>query len=94
MAAAWLPALAAVDAGLSVVVLEKGKKFGGTTGISGGGIWVPNNPTLRRAGHDDSRESVRPTSTSLTEGGCPAPASRPTSTRARPRWSCSSAARG
>ena len=64
-------ALAAVDAGLSVVVLEKGKKFGGSTGISGGGIWVPNNPTLRRAGHDDSRESVLTYLENITEGRVP-----------------------
>ena len=52
-------ALTAHDLGISCVVLEKAKLYGGTTGISGGGIWVPNNPTLRRAGHDDSRESIR-----------------------------------
>ncbi|WP_109509152.1 FAD-binding protein [Nocardioides speluncae] len=52
-------ALTAHDVGLSCVVLEKAKLYGGTTGISGGGIWIPNNPALRRAGHDDSRESIR-----------------------------------
>lgn len=52
-------ALTAHDLGISCVVLEKAKLYGGSTGISGGGIWVPNNPTLRRAGHDDSRESIR-----------------------------------
>ena len=52
-------ALTAHDVGLSCVIVEKAKLYGGTTGISGGGIWVPNNPTLRRAGHDDSRESIR-----------------------------------
>ncbi|MFE7225637.1 FAD-binding protein [Nocardioides sp. NPDC057577] len=65
-------ALAAVDAGLSVVVIEKGQKFGGSTGISGGGIWVPNNPTLRKAGHDDSRASVLDYLTTITEGNVPA----------------------
>ncbi|MEO5662795.1 MAG: FAD-binding protein [Nocardioides sp.] len=52
-------ALTAHDVGLGCVIVEKAKLYGGTTGISGGGIWVPNNPTLRRAGHDDSRESIR-----------------------------------
>ncbi len=61
-------ALAAVDAGLRVVVIEKSSKFGGTTSISGGGIWVPNNPTLRRHGHHDSRESVLAYLAALTEG--------------------------
>ncbi|WP_067440166.1 FAD-binding protein [Nocardioides jensenii] len=61
-------ALAAAEEGLSVLVLEKAKKFGGSTGISGGGIWIPNNPTLRRKGHDDSRESIRRYLDLLTEG--------------------------
>ncbi len=61
-------ALAAHDAGLSTLVVEKAKKFGGSTGISGGGIWIPNNPTLRQAGHDDSRESIRRYLDALTEG--------------------------
>ena len=51
-------ALAAADAGLSVLVVEKGGKFGGSTAISGGGIWIPNNPTLVRAGAADDPESV------------------------------------
>lgn len=61
-------ALTAHALGRSVLVLEKGKKFGGSTGISGGGIWVPNNPTLRRLGHNDSRESIRRYLDLLTEG--------------------------
>ena len=46
--------------------------YGGSTGISGGGIWIPNNPTLRAAGHDDSRESIRRYLDVLTEGKVPA----------------------
>ncbi|MFI0479139.1 FAD-binding protein [Actinomadura sp. 9N215] len=65
-------ALTAHDAGLSVLVVEKGSKFGGSTGISGGGIWIPNNPTLRARGHDDSRESIRRYLDLLTEGRVPA----------------------
>ncbi|MDI3388519.1 FAD-binding protein [Streptomyces sp. B-S-A8] len=65
-------ALTAADSGLSAVVVEKGGKFGGSTGISGGGIWVPNNPTLRAKGHDDSRDSVRRYLDRLTEGRVPA----------------------
>ncbi|MDP5181908.1 FAD-binding protein [Blastococcus sp. BMG 814] len=65
-------ALTAADAGLSVLVVEKGKKFGGSTAISGGGIWIPNNPTLRAKGHDDSRESIRRYLDLLTDGRVPA----------------------
>lgn len=61
-------ALTAVDEGLSVLVVEKATKFGGSTGISGGGVWIPNNPTLRRRGHNDSRGSIRRYLDTLTEG--------------------------
>ncbi|MFV2171515.1 FAD-binding protein [Actinomadura sp. LOL_016] len=65
-------ALTAHDAGLSVLIVEKGKKFGGSTALSGGGIWIPNNPVLRARGHDDSRESIRRYLDLLTEGRVPA----------------------
>ena len=61
-------ALAAHHEGLSAVVLEKGSKFGGSTAISGGAIWIPNNPVLKRLGHDDSRESILTYLTKLTDG--------------------------
>ncbi|GLW99154.1 FAD-binding protein [Microtetraspora sp. NBRC 16547] len=65
-------ALTAVDCGLSVLVVEKGTRFGGTTALSGGGIWIPNNPTLRAKGHDDSRVSIRRYLDLLTRGRVPA----------------------
>jgi 3-oxosteroid 1-dehydrogenase len=65
-------ALTAHDEGLSALVVEKGKKFGGSTALSGGGIWIPNNPTLKARGHDDSRESIRRYLDLLTEGRVPA----------------------
>lgn len=65
-------ALTAAADGKHVLIVEKGKKFGGSTGLSGGGIWVPNNPTLRSEGHDDSRESIRRYLDLLTEGRVPA----------------------
>ncbi|WP_020170117.1 FAD-dependent oxidoreductase [Gordonia polyisoprenivorans] len=45
--------------GLDTLIIEKSPVFGGSTALSGGGIWIPNNPTLRRAGIVDSRDSVR-----------------------------------
>ncbi|MEV6229128.1 FAD-binding protein [Saccharopolyspora shandongensis] len=65
-------ALTATDAGLSTVIVEKAGKYGGSTGMSGGGIWIPNNPVLRAKGHDDSRESIRRYLDLLTEGKVPA----------------------
>ena len=43
-------AIAAHDRGLTTLVVEKAHGFGGSTAMSGGGIWIPNNPTLRRKG--------------------------------------------
>ena len=61
-------ALTAHHEGLTSVVLEKGSKFGGSTAISGGAIWIPNNPVLARLGHNDSRDSILTYLTKLTEG--------------------------
>ncbi|MFJ2839270.1 FAD-binding protein [Nocardia sp. NPDC087230] len=52
-------ALAAADRGLDTLVIEKAAVYGGSTALSGGGIWVPNNPTLLREGLGDSRADVR-----------------------------------
>ena len=52
-------ALAAKAAGVNVVVVEKAAKYGGSTALSGGGIWAPNNPTLLRKGLRDEPADVR-----------------------------------
>jgi 3-oxosteroid 1-dehydrogenase len=52
-------AIAAHDLGLSTLVVEKAGVFGGSTALSGGGIWIPDNPTLRAIGRGDSRDEVR-----------------------------------
>lgn len=64
-------AAAAAEQGMSALVIEKGKKFGGSTAVSGGGIWVPNNPTLRRKGVVDSRESILTYLKTITAGRVP-----------------------
>ncbi|WP_195763847.1 efflux RND transporter permease subunit [Pseudoduganella rivuli] len=51
---AMLAAIRAADNGLSVLVVEKCSQFGGTTAISGGGIWIPNNHLGEQAGAKDS----------------------------------------
>jgi succinate dehydrogenase/fumarate reductase flavoprotein subunit len=58
-AAGLTAALRAAAAGKSVIVLEKASHFGGTTSISGGGIWVPASPQARAAGVDDSKDRAR-----------------------------------
>jgi 3-oxosteroid 1-dehydrogenase len=48
--------LAAADAGLRPVIIEKQQFVGGSTAMSGGIIWVPNNPLMRAEGVADSFE--------------------------------------
>jgi 3-oxosteroid 1-dehydrogenase len=52
-------ALTAHAHGLDTLILEKAGVYGGSTALSGGNIWVPNNPTLRREGLSDSRDDIR-----------------------------------
>ena len=58
-AAGMTAAIRAASAGLSVLVLEKAAHFGGTTSVSGGGIWIPDSPQARAAGVEDSRAVAR-----------------------------------
>jgi len=52
-------ALTAHACGLDTLIIEKAAVYGGSTALSGGNIWIPNNPTLVRAGLADSRDEVR-----------------------------------
>jgi succinate dehydrogenase/fumarate reductase flavoprotein subunit len=52
-------AVRAAHARLKVLVVEKANSFGGTTALSGGGIWIPNNPQAHAAGIVDPPERVR-----------------------------------
>jgi len=51
-------ALAAADAGATVLVLEKQALVGGSTAMSGGMAWIPNNPVMLAAGVRDSYEDA------------------------------------
>lgn len=53
-AAGLTAAIRAARAKLKVLVLEKADTYGGTTAISGGGIWIPGSPQAIAAGVDDS----------------------------------------
>ena len=57
-AAGFATALGAADDGLSVLMVEGSDKWGGSTSMSGGGMWLPNNPLMRRDGVGDSREEA------------------------------------
>ena len=45
--------------GKKPVILEKTDKFGGSTAMSGGVLWIPNNHLLKRKGIKDSHEMAR-----------------------------------
>ena len=51
-------ALAADDSGASVLVLEKQALIGGSTCMSGGVVWIPNNPLMQRGGVADSYDDA------------------------------------
>ncbi|HEX3546458.1 MAG TPA: FAD-binding protein [Mycobacterium sp.] len=51
-------ALAADASGLDTLVVEKSPQFGGSTALSGGGIWVPGAPSQRREGYVPSPDGV------------------------------------
>jgi len=54
-AAGATAALRAADLGLSVLIIEKAHKYGGTSATSGGVMWLPNHQLVPS---DDSREQV------------------------------------
>ena len=57
--AAMTAAISAHDFGAGeVVILERSGMVGGTTAMSGGMLWIPNNPYQREAGIADSEEDI------------------------------------
>ena len=53
-AAGLSAALTAGALGLRTLIVESSPKWGGTAGMSGGGLWSPANPLMLEAGIDDS----------------------------------------
>jgi 3-oxosteroid 1-dehydrogenase len=52
-------ALSAAMGGARVAILERADVLGGTTAISGAGMWLPNTPLTEQMGFSDSPEEVR-----------------------------------
>lgn len=52
-------ATVAARQGLATLLIEKSSFVGGTTAISGGMVWVPDNHLMQAAGIQDSREAAR-----------------------------------
>ncbi|MGZ4583544.1 MAG: 3-ketosteroid-delta-1-dehydrogenase [Mycobacterium sp.] len=64
-------ALAAHEAGLSVVIVEKSSHVGGSTARSGGALWLPASPVLREAGANDTAERAGTYLDSVVAGSAP-----------------------
>ncbi|HET8883708.1 MAG TPA: FAD-binding protein [Solimonas sp.] len=70
------------DAGKSVLILEKTALLGGTTARSGGVMWIPNNPVMKRDGIADSDESAARYLDSVIGDAADAPGATPARRRA------------
>lgn len=57
-AAGMSAAITAHKNGLDTIITESQPFWGGTTAISGGGLWMPNNALSKKAGVDDSPETT------------------------------------
>jgi 3-oxosteroid 1-dehydrogenase len=67
-AAGMTAATRAYDLGGETLVIEKAPVFGGSTALSGGVVWVPDNPLMARAGISDSAEEALRYLESVTAG--------------------------
>jgi len=61
-------AVRAHDLGGETLVIEKAPVFGGSTALSGGVVWVPDNPLMAPAGISDSAEEALQYLESVTAG--------------------------
>lgn len=64
-------ALVAHDHGLEALVVEKSDRYGGSTAMSGGAIWVPCNQYMADCGIDDTPEEAIGYLSTITEGRVP-----------------------
>ncbi len=51
-------AITAAHNGLNTLIIEKGTTWGGSSALSGGGLWIPNNHVSKKAGLEDSEEEA------------------------------------
>ena len=58
-AGGMMAAYTAAREGLDVILVESTDRFGGMSAYSGGGMWLPGNAVLRRAGDDDTMDQAR-----------------------------------
>mgnify|MGYP000849651514 FL=1 len=67
-AGALTGAIRAHDLGLNTLVVEKSGFYGGTSAMSGGSLWIPNNHLMAAAGVSDSEDEALTYLTHLTKG--------------------------
>ena len=71
--AALVAATMAHDAGSEVLIVEKAALLGGTSAVSGGGVWLPCNHKMAEAGIPDDRASALEYLERVTMGRAPDP---------------------
>lgn len=57
-AGGFVSAITAANHGLNTLIIEKGNVWGGSSALSGGGLWIPNNHVSKKAGLEDSEEDA------------------------------------
>jgi 3-oxosteroid 1-dehydrogenase len=57
-AGAMVAAITACDHGGEVLLIEKGEQYGGSSAMSGGGLWIPNNHLMAGVGIQDTPEDA------------------------------------
>ena len=70
-AAGLASAVRAADLDMDVLVVEAGDHYGGSTAISGGVVWIPNNDQMPSRGISDSPEEALTYLRHLTRGEVP-----------------------
>jgi len=70
-AGAMTAALVAHDRGAEALLIEKTNRYGGSSAMSGGGLWIPNNPLMPEAGIPDSFEEGLTYLRAVTRGDVP-----------------------
>ncbi len=67
-AGALTGAIRAHDLGLNTLIVEKSAFYGGTSAMSGGSLWIPNNHLMASVGISDSEEEAFTYLSTITKG--------------------------
>ena len=70
-AGAMAAAICAHDRGGKVLLVEKTGLYGGSSAMSGGSLWIPNNHLMAAAGVRDSAEDALTYLKAITKGEVP-----------------------